>query len=126
MGQDFQILTDENYYGNTVKTNFFQKLIYYIYPELILYSRCFIISEVHRHCWLLYYMRVKYNVSICCTKVYSLVVFFSLFCSIKMEVGIEDCLHIEFEYNKSKYVLILTITFHFTNTFLPLILIIYT
>ena len=23
--------------------------------------------------------------------------------SIKMEVGIEDCLHIEFEYNKSKY-----------------------
>jgi vacuolar protein sorting-associated protein 26 len=24
--------------------------------------------------------------------------------SIKMEVGIEDCLHIEFEYNKSKYV----------------------
>ena len=25
--------------------------------------------------------------------------------SIKMEVGIEDCLHIEFEYNKSKYVL---------------------
>jgi vacuolar protein sorting-associated protein 26 len=27
--------------------------------------------------------------------------------SIKMEVGIEDCLHIEFEYNKSKWV------FHF-------------
>jgi len=26
--------------------------------------------------------------------------------SIKMEVGIEDCLHIEFEYNKSKYVAI--------------------
>lgn len=25
--------------------------------------------------------------------------------SIKMEVGIEDCLHIEFEYNKSKCVL---------------------
>lgn len=25
--------------------------------------------------------------------------------SIKMEVGIEDCLHIEFEYNKSKYVI---------------------
>jgi vacuolar protein sorting-associated protein 26 len=24
--------------------------------------------------------------------------------SIKMEVGIEDCLHIEFEYNKSKFV----------------------
>ena len=24
--------------------------------------------------------------------------------SIKMEVGIEDCLHIEFEYNRSKYV----------------------
>ena len=24
--------------------------------------------------------------------------------SIKMEVGIEDCLHIEFEYNKSKWV----------------------
>ncbi len=24
--------------------------------------------------------------------------------AIKMEVGIEDCLHIEFEYNKSKYV----------------------
>lgn len=23
--------------------------------------------------------------------------------SIKMEVGIEDCLHIEFEYNKSRY-----------------------
>jgi len=26
--------------------------------------------------------------------------------SIKMEVGIEDCLHIEFEYNKSKYAFI--------------------
>ena len=26
--------------------------------------------------------------------------------SIKMEVGIEDCLHIEFEYNKSKYVVL--------------------
>ena len=26
--------------------------------------------------------------------------------SIKMEVGIEDCLHIEFEYNKSKYALL--------------------
>lgn len=26
--------------------------------------------------------------------------------SIKMEVGIEDCLHIEFEYNKSKFALI--------------------
>jgi vacuolar protein sorting-associated protein 26 len=26
--------------------------------------------------------------------------------SIKMEVGIEDCLHIEFEYNKSKYFII--------------------
>lgn len=25
-------------------------------------------------------------------------------CPIKMEVGIEDCLHIEFEYNKSKWV----------------------
>ena len=29
---------------------------------------------------------------------------FFVFFSIKMEVGIEDCLHIEFEYNKSKYV----------------------
>jgi len=29
--------------------------------------------------------------------------------SIKMEVGIEDCLHIEFEYNKSKYVFLSTI-----------------
>ena len=29
---------------------------------------------------------------------------FSFSNSIKMEVGIEDCLHIEFEYNKSKYV----------------------
>lgn len=27
--------------------------------------------------------------------------------SIKMEVGIEDCLHIEFEYNKSKCVAIM-------------------
>ena len=26
--------------------------------------------------------------------------------SIKMEVGIEDCLHIEFEYNKTKYGLV--------------------
>jgi len=32
--------------------------------------------------------------------------------SIKMEVGIEDCLHIEFEYNKSKYVVALeTVSF---------------
>jgi len=29
--------------------------------------------------------------------------------SIKMEVGIEDCLHIEFEYNKSKCVIVLLI-----------------
>ena len=29
--------------------------------------------------------------------------FLSISFSIKMEVGIEDCLHIEFEYNKSKY-----------------------
>lgn len=28
--------------------------------------------------------------------------------SIKMEVGIEDCLHIEFEYNKSKYDIVYT------------------
>jgi vacuolar protein sorting-associated protein 26 len=28
--------------------------------------------------------------------------------SIKMEVGIEDCLHIEFEYNRSKYVVLST------------------
>ena len=28
--------------------------------------------------------------------------------SIKMEVGIEDCLHIEFEYNKAKYVSLYT------------------
>ncbi len=26
--------------------------------------------------------------------------------NIKMEVGIEDCLHIEFEYNKSKFVVL--------------------
>lgn len=26
-----------------------------------------------------------------------------------MEVGIEDCLHIEFEYNKSKYVLFIVV-----------------
>ena len=32
--------------------------------------------------------------------------------SIKMEVGIEDCLHIEFEYNKSKYVLRLPLAHH--------------
>ena len=30
--------------------------------------------------------------------------------SIKMEVGIEDCLHIEFEYNKSKYVFASAVT----------------
>jgi vacuolar protein sorting-associated protein 26 len=27
--------------------------------------------------------------------------------SIKMDVGIEDCLHIEFEYSKSKYALLI-------------------
>lgn len=31
--------------------------------------------------------------------------------SIKMEVGIEDCLHIEFEYNKSKYEVTLKLKF---------------
>jgi vacuolar protein sorting-associated protein 26 len=31
--------------------------------------------------------------------------------SIKMEVGIEDCLHIEFEYNKSKYVVLVFLDF---------------
>jgi len=36
--------------------------------------------------------------------------------SIKMEVGIEDCLHIEFEYNKSKYII-----FRFTNVYSGLI-----
>jgi len=37
--------------------------------------------------------------------------------SIKMEVGIEDCLHIEFEYNKCKYVNLL-------NTLISFLLII--
>lgn len=37
--------------------------------------------------------------------------------SIKMEVGIEDCLHIEFEYNKCKYVNLL-------KTFISFLLII--
>jgi hypothetical protein len=32
--------------------------------------------------------------------------------SIKMEVGIEDCLHIEFEYNKSKWDIICFLFFH--------------
>lgn len=35
--------------------------------------------------------------------VYTLCTYPELNSSIKMEVGIEDCLHIEFEYNKSKY-----------------------
>ncbi|XP_065844891.1 vacuolar protein sorting-associated protein 26B-like [Oscarella lobularis] len=35
--------------------------------------------------------------------VHSLAAFPEINSSIKMEVGIEDCLHIEFEYNKSKY-----------------------
>ncbi|XP_057791211.1 probable NOT transcription complex subunit VIP2 [Salvia miltiorrhiza] len=30
--------------------------------------------------------------------------------SIKMEVGIEDCLHIEFEYNKGKYAMLTLMT----------------
>ena len=34
--------------------------------------------------------------------------------SIKMEVGIEDCLHIEFEYNKSKYALLSLLSAHVT------------
>lgn len=35
--------------------------------------------------------------------------------SIKMEVGIEDCLHIEFEYNKSKYATKATLPFASIN-----------
>ncbi|CAK9300434.1 unnamed protein product [Gordionus sp. m RMFG-2023] len=35
--------------------------------------------------------------------VYTLSLYQEVSPSIKMEVGIEDCLHIEFEYNKSKY-----------------------
>lgn len=35
--------------------------------------------------------------------------------SIKMEVGIEDCLHIEFEYNKSKYVAVRFISVTFSQ-----------
>lgn len=35
--------------------------------------------------------------------------------SIKMEVGIEDCLHIEFEYNKSKYDSVTLLIFMFLN-----------
>lgn len=35
-----------------------------------------------------------------------------------MEVGIEDCLHIEFEYNKSKYVMLTFSQFYsFTSPF---------
>lgn len=40
--------------------------------------------------------------------------------SIKMEVGIEDCLHIEFEYNKSKYDFLYTII-HSNNSELVLL-----
>lgn len=36
--------------------------------------------------------------------VHTLSIYPELNSSIKMEVGIEDCLHIEFEYNRSKYV----------------------
>ena len=35
-------------------------------------------------------------------KIFNSLLSFPVICSIKMEVGIEDCLHIEFEYNKSK------------------------
>jgi len=35
--------------------------------------------------------------------------------SIKMEVGIEDCLHIEFEYNKSKSVPLLSPPFYYLH-----------
>ena len=36
--------------------------------------------------------------------------------SIKMEVGIEDCLHIEFEYNKSKCVVCCWVFYFFSVT----------
>ena len=35
--------------------------------------------------------------------VYTLSAYPDMVNSLKMEVGIEDCLHIEFEYNKSKW-----------------------
>jgi hypothetical protein len=35
--------------------------------------------------------------------------------SIKMEVGIEDCLHIEFEYNKSKCAQMFSFSFFATD-----------
>ena len=38
--------------------------------------------------------------------------------SIKMEVGIEDCLHIEFEYNKSKCVPGCSVLLDFPNWYL--------
>ena len=37
----------------------------------------------------------------------TIIIFCPCLFSIKMEVGIEDCLHIEFEYNKSKYAIII-------------------
>lgn len=45
-------------------------------------------------------------VDVICEKdiwVYSYCIFFEMNSSIKMDVGIEDCLYIEFEYSKSKY-----------------------
>lgn len=41
--------------------------------------------------------------------------------SIKMEVGIEDCLHIEFEYNKSKYVQALRVPVYVPSPFRSLL-----
>jgi len=58
-----------------------------------------------------YYVRVTVSRSMMSTKVMKQIEFWERIytslpeanSNIKMEVGIEDCLHIEFEYNKSKY-----------------------
>jgi len=58
-----------------------------------------------------YYVRVTISRSMMSTKIVKQIEFWERIYSIvpetnsniKMEVGIEDCLHIEFEYNKSKY-----------------------
>lgn len=51
--------------------------------------------------------------------VFQNLIFLTILLDLQMEVGIEDCLHIEFEYNKSKYVK----TYFMTRAFCLLLLI---
>lgn len=79
--------------------------IYWLKCETALFFACYHFSTTHGHCpWNGGFSFSFKNSIILKFAVHTLATYPDNDASIKMEVGIEDCLHIEFEYNKSRWI----------------------